>query len=72
MIEFMLNLNRMHLVSGDKFKLRWFTPTNEVALCGHATLASAAVLMFSYGKIGTHVLITDGKTCDLAAIMLSS
>ncbi|KAJ6661569.1 hypothetical protein lerEdw1_013808 [Lerista edwardsae] len=26
------------------FGLRWFTPTNEVPLCGHATLASAAVL----------------------------
>lgn len=26
------------------FSLRWFTPTVEVALCGHATLASAHVL----------------------------
>jgi len=26
------------------FALRWFTPTNEVDLCGHATLASAHVL----------------------------
>lgn len=26
------------------FTLRWFTPTDEVALCGHATLASARVL----------------------------
>ena len=29
---------------GDGFSLRWFTPTTEVALCGHATLASAHVL----------------------------
>jgi predicted PhzF superfamily epimerase YddE/YHI9 len=28
----------------DGFELRWFTPTVEVALCGHATLASAHVL----------------------------
>jgi len=28
----------------DGFDLRWFTPTTEVALCGHATLASAFVL----------------------------
>lgn len=28
----------------DFFELRWFTPTVEVALCGHATLASAWVL----------------------------
>lgn len=30
--------------SGD-YRLRWFTPLVEVPLCGHATLASAAVVM---------------------------
>jgi len=30
---------------GDAYDLRWFTPTVEVDLCGHATLASAFVLM---------------------------
>ena len=30
---------------GEGFHLRWFTPAYEVALCGHATLASAFVLM---------------------------
>ncbi|MBN1491881.1 MAG: PhzF family phenazine biosynthesis protein [Phycisphaerae bacterium] len=30
--------------SGDAFAIRWFTPTVEVDLCGHATLASAFVL----------------------------
>ena len=29
---------------GDGFSLRWFTPTSEVDLCGHATLASAHIL----------------------------
>lgn len=29
---------------GDGFNLRWFTPTTEVDLCGHATLASAHIL----------------------------
>jgi PhzF family phenazine biosynthesis protein len=29
---------------GDGFDLRWFTPTVEIDLCGHATLASAHVL----------------------------
>uniref|UniRef100_F6ULX2 Phenazine biosynthesis-like domain-containing protein n=1 Tax=Macaca mulatta TaxID=9544 RepID=F6ULX2_MACMU len=28
------------------FGLRWFTPASEVPLCGHATLASAAVLFY--------------------------
>jgi Predicted epimerase, PhzC/PhzF homolog len=27
--------------SKDGFELRWFTPLKEVALCGHATLATA-------------------------------
>jgi PhzF family phenazine biosynthesis protein len=30
-----------------KFAIRWFTPTQEVRLCGHATLASAHVLYTS-------------------------
>ncbi len=30
---------------GADYRLRWFTPTTEVPLCGHATLASAAVVM---------------------------
>jgi PhzF family phenazine biosynthesis protein len=29
---------------GNGFQIRWFTPTSEVDLCGHATLASAYVL----------------------------
>ena len=28
-------------VSKGKYELRWFTPTDEVDLCGHATMASA-------------------------------
>lgn len=31
----------------DGFNLRWFTPTTEVDLCGHATLASAHALWAS-------------------------
>jgi predicted PhzF superfamily epimerase YddE/YHI9 len=30
---------------GNDYRLRWFTPTAEVPLCGHATLASAFVIM---------------------------
>jgi len=30
---------------GGDYRLRWFTPTTEVPLCGHATLASAAVVI---------------------------
>jgi PhzF family phenazine biosynthesis protein len=30
---------------GDHYELRWFTPKCEVKLCGHATLASAFVIL---------------------------
>jgi PhzF family phenazine biosynthesis protein len=30
---------------GRDYRVRWFTPVTEVPLCGHATLASAAVVM---------------------------
>lgn len=35
------------------FQLRWFTPAIEVALCGHATLASAHVL-WEEGRLASH------------------
>ena len=33
------------VLQSEEYHLRWFTPTVEVPLCGHATLASAAVVM---------------------------
>ncbi len=43
---------------GSEFDLRWFTPRVEVALCGHATLASAHALWESgragRGPVGFH------------------
>jgi PhzF family phenazine biosynthesis protein len=35
-----------------EYDLRWFTPTHEVAFCGHATLASAHVLAWEKGMEG--------------------
>lgn len=42
-----------------RYHLRWFTPTDEVDLCGHATLASAHVLFEHLG-------------CDAAAVTFES
>ncbi|MGE0710955.1 MAG: PhzF family phenazine biosynthesis protein [Planctomycetota bacterium] len=39
------------LAEGEGHRLRWFTPTTEVDLCGHATLASAHTL-WSEGHLG--------------------
>ena len=36
--------SQAHFQQGSVFNLRWFTLETEVPLCGHATLASAAVL----------------------------
>jgi PhzF family phenazine biosynthesis protein len=33
--------------AGPDFELRWFTPTSEVVLCGHATLASGHFVLSS-------------------------
>lgn len=34
----------LNLEPGGAYRLRWFTPSSEVDLCGHATLAAAHVL----------------------------
>jgi PhzF family phenazine biosynthesis protein len=58
--------------TGDAdYELRWFTPTTEVALCGHATLASGHVLIegeevrFRTRKAGVLVVRRDGEGLSL-------
>jgi len=41
---FLQKLEQKHIEDSRLFSLRWFTPETEVNLCGHATLATAAVL----------------------------
>ncbi len=41
---------------GDQYGIRWFTPAVEVALCGHATLASAFVLFNYYHQDRDHLV----------------
>ena len=51
-IAFENNLSETAFVvrKGNAFELRWFTPTVEVDLCGHATVAPAHVR--SRGALG--------------------
>jgi PhzF family phenazine biosynthesis protein len=42
------------VAQGEGYLLRWFTPTVEVELCGHATLAS--------GYVVTHLLTPDRRS----------
>jgi PhzF family phenazine biosynthesis protein len=46
-----MNLSETAFVrqEGPEHGLRWFTPTHEVALCGHATLAAAHVMFKEIG-----------------------
>lgn len=41
---------------GKTFALRWFTPTCEVDLCGHATLAAAHVIFSELGNVQKEVV----------------
>lgn len=60
------------------YELRWFTPTVEVALCGHATLASGHVLIerdeirFRTRKAGVLTVSREGDalTLDLPPILV--
>jgi PhzF family phenazine biosynthesis protein len=60
----------------DGYRLRWFTPTTEVDLCGHATLASAFVVFgwlapwrrsvtFQTEKAGKLTVTRDGELLAL-------
>jgi PhzF family phenazine biosynthesis protein len=48
-----------------RFDLRWFTPGMEVDLCGHATLASAHVLLAELG-LAAHVVTFDTRSGPLS------
>jgi len=47
---------------GTLFDLRWFTPHVEVALCGHATLASAYVLFQTPGLLTKETELVSFQT----------
>jgi PhzF family phenazine biosynthesis protein len=48
----------------NDYRLRWFTPTTEVDLCGHATLASAHVL-FEYLNYDQPIIRFDSNSGEL-------
>jgi PhzF family phenazine biosynthesis protein len=44
--------------SGPFWQIKWFTPLQEVALCGHATLASAHVI-FEFAAKGSDMAVFE-------------
>ncbi len=51
------------VISEDRIRLRWFTPMEEVDLCGHATLAAAFVLYeyLDYTKPEVNFITKSGE-----------
>jgi predicted PhzF superfamily epimerase YddE/YHI9 len=47
-----------YVLENGRYRLRWFTPTVEVDLCGHATLAAASV-------IGGSRVVFDSRSGEL-------
>jgi len=43
------------IADDESYQIRWFTPTIEVDLCGHATLAAAHVIFNHFGYAGNKV-----------------
>jgi len=69
-----LNLSETAFVAKEgknEFALRWFTPNGEVALCGHATLATAYVLWETGSAISAPIHFRT-KSGILTASLLSS
>ena len=52
--------------NGQNFEIRWFTPTVEVDLCGHATLATAFVLFSIYHYHGSLIRFHSPRSGLLA------
>lgn len=63
---FVIPADGMTPADSHLFHLRWFTPKNEMPLCGHATLGAAKVLFDDIG-INTKVIVFQTKSGCLYA-----
>jgi PhzF family phenazine biosynthesis protein len=54
-MENQLPATAFFVAEGDGWRIRWFTPAQELDLCGHATLASALVIMERIDRARTSV-----------------
>ncbi|MBU0483886.1 MAG: PhzF family phenazine biosynthesis protein [Proteobacteria bacterium] len=54
-------------ISPGNYDLKWFTPTLEIDLCGHATLASAFIL-FKYYDLKRSILRFKTASGDLSVV----
>ena len=54
------------------YELRWFTPASEVALCGHATLATAHVLVHHLGETAEQINFLTRQSGTLTVTRLEN
>jgi PhzF family phenazine biosynthesis protein len=64
-----MNLSETAFLIGHEegYDLRWFTPTTEVELCGHATLASAHVLWEQEYAPGDEPIVFHTRSGEITA-----
>jgi PhzF family phenazine biosynthesis protein len=61
-LENNLSETAFYIKKNEHYKIRWFTPTAEVALCGHATLATAFVLFNYEGHTKDEIIFSTVKS----------
>jgi PhzF family phenazine biosynthesis protein len=71
LMQFIANENNLAetafvISNGQDFEIRWFTPTVEVDLCGHATLATAFVLFNIHNYPGSLIKFHSQRSGLLA------
>ncbi len=59
-------------VSPGHYHIRWFTPTVEVDLCGHATLATAYVIFFLEDQPQADHIVFDSRSGELVVRRLNN
>ena len=63
-----LSETAFYVKENDHYEIKWFTPTSEVDLCGHATLATAFVLFNYEGDQSNEIVFTTSKSGTLKVV----
>lgn len=66
-MEMNLSETAFLIPKADRFIIRFFTPTNEVTLCGHATLSSAHIIYELGLKKPDEIILFEAKGGNLTA-----
>lgn len=56
------------LKKAENFEIKWFTPTQEIDLCGHATLAAAYTIFDYYKPVDNRLCFYSHKSGNLTVV----